>query len=89
MPFFFLRITSDGIASSPDHGSDVPDRQAAWTELTEVCGDLVRDACRSLEPSSVWGIELLDESKKPIYRVRVFGEAVPVGRQGLRRINNE
>lgn len=77
MPIFFFRITSAGIASSPEQGSHLLSRKAAWTELTEVCGDLVRDACRSLEPNSVWGIELLDESNKPIYRVSVFGEAVP------------
>jgi len=77
MPIFFFRISSAAIASNPEQETDMPDRRAAWTELTKVCGDLVRDACRSLDQNSAWGIELLDESKKPIYRVSLFGEAVP------------
>ncbi len=76
MPTFFFRLKSDRYPNGADYGSDMPSRDAAWKELTRVCDDLVRDACRALEQNSAWEIELLDEGKRPIYRISVFGEAV-------------
>jgi len=76
MPMYYFRIRSDQCPTGADYGSDLPSRDEAWRELTRVCGDLTRDACHALKPNSAWRLEMLDEEKKPIYRVSVFGEAV-------------
>ena len=78
MPTFFFRLRRDQYPNSADYGSDMPSRDAAWKELTCVCGDLVRDACRALELNSAWEIELIDEGKRPIFGISVFGEAFEI-----------
>ena len=38
-------------------------------------GDLVGDVTRSLTPNDQWQLELLDVSKKPLFRIRVVAES--------------
>ena len=42
--------------------------------MTKVCGDLVGDICRGLKKGSDWHMELLDENKTPLFRVRLVAE---------------
>jgi hypothetical protein len=42
--------------------------------MTRVCSDLIGAAARKLEQNENWKIELLDESKKPIFRIRLVAE---------------
>jgi Domain of unknown function (DUF6894) len=58
-----------------DLSTDLANHDAAWTELANVCGDLVRDATRSLRPNAHWQLELLDVAKKPLFRIRVVAES--------------
>jgi hypothetical protein len=44
--------------------------------LTNVCGDLVGSISRNLKQNNEWQMELLDESKKPIFRIRLVGETL-------------
>jgi hypothetical protein len=52
------------------------DRDAAWKELTRVCGDVVGGISRKLKENSEWQMELLDESKKPVFRIRLVAETL-------------
>jgi len=52
------------------------DQDAARVEMTQVCGDLVGSVCRNLKESADWNMELLDETKKPLFRVRLVAEAL-------------
>jgi len=44
--------------------------------MTKVCGDLVGSICRGLKQKSDWQMELLDESKKPVLRIRLVAETL-------------
>ena len=46
-------------------GFDLTDKNAAWAEMTSVCGDLVGSVSRNLKQNAEWQMELLDQSKKP------------------------
>lgn len=76
MPRYQFRISGGIHAGTCGEGFDLADGNAAWTELTWVCGDLVGGVVRNLEPNSEWYLELLDESRTPLFRIRVASETL-------------
>jgi hypothetical protein len=44
--------------------------------MTKVCSDLVGGISRNLKQNTEWQMELLDESKKPIFRIRLVAETL-------------
>ena len=44
--------------------------------MTEVCANLLGGISRGLKPDDEWRMELLDEDKKPVFRISVIGETV-------------
>ncbi|PWT85509.1 MAG: hypothetical protein C5B56_13945 [Proteobacteria bacterium] len=46
------------------------------TEMTEVCANLLGGIARSMKPNAKWSMELLDEKKKPVFRISIVGETV-------------
>jgi hypothetical protein len=44
--------------------------------MTKVCGNLLSGISRSLKQDSEWHMELLDESKKPVFRIRLVAETL-------------
>jgi hypothetical protein len=71
--YFRLRNGEGGIS---DLDADIVNLDAAWAEMANVCADLVADATRKLKPDAEWQLELLDVSKKPLFRIRVVAETV-------------
>ena len=41
-----------------------------------VCGDMVGGIAPKLEENSEWQMELLDESKRPVFRIRIVAESL-------------
>ena len=78
MPLFFFRICNGDYSGTSGEGFDLADKDAAWTEMTRVCGDLVGSIARKLKQQSEWRMELLDESRKPVFRIRVVAETLDV-----------
>ena len=76
MPLYFFRISSGRYAGASDQGSEFETREAAWAEMTKVCGNLLASISRSLKQNAEWQMELLDESKKPVFRIRLVAESV-------------
>jgi hypothetical protein len=76
MPLYFFRIRNGRYSGAADHGTELADRDAAWEELTSVCGDIVGGISRKLNENSEWQMELLDESKRPIFRIRLVAETL-------------
>jgi hypothetical protein len=76
VPLYFFRIRNGRFSGASDHGSEHADRDAAWTELTKVCGDLVGSIARKLKQNSEWQMELLDESKNPLFRISLNAETL-------------
>jgi hypothetical protein len=76
MPLFYFHIHTGRFSGVPDTAFELADRDAAWVEMTKVCGDLVGSISRDLKQNAEWQMELLDESKKPLYRIRLVAETL-------------
>ena len=76
MPLYFFRISQGHYAGASEQGSEFESREAAWTEMTKVCGNLLGSLSRSLKQNAEWQMELLDEAKMPVFRIRLVAESV-------------
>jgi hypothetical protein len=76
VPLFYFRICNGDYSGTSGEGFDLADRDAAWAEMTRVCGDLVGGIARKLQQQTEWRMELLDESRKPVFRIRVLAETL-------------
>ena len=76
MPLFFFRIRNGRYSGACDYGTELADRDAAWKELTSVCADMAGGISRKLKQNSEWHMELLDESRKPVFRIRLIAETL-------------
>jgi len=75
MALFFFRISHGRYSGASDQPYEFEDTEAAWTEMTAVCGNLLGSICRSLKQNADWQMELLDEAKKPVFRIRLLAES--------------
>jgi hypothetical protein len=76
MPLYFFRISHGRYSGASDHGSEFESREAAWSEMTKVCANLVGGISRSLKQNAEWHMELLDESRRPVFRIRLVAESL-------------
>jgi hypothetical protein len=76
MSLYFFRISHGRYAGSPDQPYECENRDAAWREMTAVCSNLVGSISRCLKQNADWQMELLDEAKNPIFRIRLVGESI-------------
>lgn len=76
MPLYFFRIRNGQFSGASDVGTECADRDAAWKELTSVCADLASGISRKLQKDSEWQMELLNESKQPVFRIRIVAESL-------------
>ena len=76
MPLYFFRISHGRYSGASDQPYEFENREAAWTEMRTVCANLVSGIARSLKPDAEWQMELLDESRKPVFRIRVTAETL-------------
>ena len=76
MSLYFFRITHGKYAEAAEQPYECDSREAAWREMTAVCSNLVGSISRCLKQDDHWQMELLDEAKTPIFRIRLIGESV-------------
>jgi hypothetical protein len=76
MPTFFFSVRHGEQAGVCNEGAEFADLGAAWKEMTGVCGDMVADVSRRLVENAEWQMELLDESRKPVFRIRLVAETL-------------
>ena len=76
MPRYFFRIRNGRHSGCAEQGTEFADRNAAWKEMTSVCADMAADVSRSLQENSEWHMELLNEAREPIFRIRIVGETL-------------
>jgi hypothetical protein len=74
MPLYFFRIRNGRYSGASDRGTECADRDAAWRELTAVCADIASGISRKLAENAEWHLELLDESKQPVFCIRIVAE---------------
>lgn len=75
MPLYFFRISNGSYSGSSDQGTECADRDAAWKELTKVSADIASGIARKLQPNSEWHMEMLDEARQPVFRIRIVSES--------------
>jgi hypothetical protein len=73
MPQYSFRI-NQGARSKPSVAADCPDDGAARREAGGMFADMARDVASDLENNPEWQMEVANESGKPIFRLRIFGE---------------
>lgn len=76
MSLYFFRISSGRYSGAADEPYQFEDRDAAWSEMREVCANLLGSIARNLKPNAKWSMELLDENKQPVFRISLTGESV-------------
>ena len=76
MPLYFFRISHGRYSGASDQGSEFESHEAAWGEMTKVCADLLSGISRSLKQNADWRMEMLDEGRKPVFRIRLMAETV-------------
>ena len=76
MSLYFFRISHGRYSGASDHGSEFESSEAAWSEMTKVCANLLGGISRSLKQNAEWHMELLDESKQPVFRIRLVAESL-------------
>jgi hypothetical protein len=74
MPVFFFRHGEHG--EFCNDGAQFRDRDAAWKEMTGVCSELIGDVSHKLVENAEWQMELLDETRKPVFRIRLIAETL-------------
>ncbi len=75
MPQYYFRIRNGPFTGAADQGTECPDHGAAWKEMTNVCADMASGILRKLTENAEWQLELLDESKEPVFRIRIVAES--------------
>jgi len=74
-PYYF-RIRNGRYTGASDQGTECADRGAAWKEMTSVCADMASGILRKRTENSEWQLELLDESREPVFRIRIVAESL-------------
>lgn len=76
MPLYFFRIRNGRYSGASEQGIELADRNAAWQELTSSCADMIGGICRKLGQNTQWDMELLDESRKPVFRICLVADSL-------------
>ncbi len=76
MPLYFFSVQNGKQVGICNDGAEFPNREAAWNELTRVCADMIGGVSRRLGENTEWRMELLDDAKKPVFRIRLVGETL-------------
>jgi hypothetical protein len=69
MPRYYFNISLDNGSGLPDDGIDLPDKEAAWTEATAACGEIIRDMDGSLKPGDSWRMVVKDEQHLELFQL--------------------
>jgi hypothetical protein len=76
MPLYFFQISHGRYSGASNQGSEFESHEAAWAEMTKVCADLLSGISRSLKQNADWRMEMLDERRKPVFRIRLMAETL-------------
>jgi len=69
MPRYFFRLINSLNTEMKNEGLDLPDKEAAWTEATVACGELLKDLDGNLRPGDKWQMTVKDEAGAEIYQL--------------------
>jgi hypothetical protein len=75
MPKYFFIVRHEGHISDHSDGIDFPDLNAARLEALKSAGELLRELDVPLDAGSEWRMEVADETRRPIFSLRVIAES--------------
>jgi hypothetical protein len=76
MPRFKFRVQQDKFPEIPAIEDVLSDRYAARKVALGLCADLAKDIVTGLTEDSEWRLDVLDESGKPVFRLRLLAESL-------------
>lgn len=76
MPHYFFRIRNGRFSGDSEYGTECVDRDAAWREMTTICADMAGSISRKLAENTEWQMELLDDTRQPVFRIRIVAESL-------------
>ena len=76
MSLYFFRISHGRYSGTSDQPYEFDSPEAAWSEMKAVCANLLGGISRSLKQNGEWHMELLDEAKQPVFRIRLVAESL-------------
>jgi hypothetical protein len=76
MPRFTFRVQQGELCESPPIEDVLNDSCAARKAALDICADLAKDIVSGLREDSEWRLEVLDQSGKPVFRLRLLAEAL-------------
>lgn len=85
MPRFLFQV-QQGKLPGPFALEDVlSDHYAVRKAALGMCADLAKDIVTGLTEDSEWRLDVLDESGKPVFRVRLLAESLEPMTEGVAR----
>ena len=76
MSLYFFRISNGRYSGASDRGAEFESDEGACAEMTRFCGNLLGGVSRSLKQNAEWHMEMLDEARKPVFRIRLVAETL-------------
>ena len=70
MPTYFFNVHNVE-PSTDQHGTELPNDEAAWKEATAFAGELFKDIDGKFRPGQDWSLEVTDQTRKPIFRIYI------------------
>ena len=74
MPKYFFVVRHGDEISNHSDGIEFPDIGAVQIEAIKSTGEILRDFDYPFQASSEWRMEVADEARKPLFRLRVIAE---------------
>jgi hypothetical protein len=74
MPRYFFVVRHGDETSYNSDGIEFPDMGAVQLEAIKSTGEILRDLSDPVEADSEWRMEVLDDSRKPLFSLRVITE---------------
>jgi hypothetical protein len=74
MPKYFFMVRQGDYTSYHSDGIELPDIGAVQLEAIKSTGELLRELDRPIEAGSDWRMEVADETRRPIFSLRVIAE---------------
>jgi hypothetical protein len=76
MPRFLFQVQHPKSATIPAIEDVLSDSFAARKVALGICADLAKDIVAGLTEDSEWRLDVLDESGKPVFRLRLVAESL-------------
>jgi hypothetical protein len=76
MPRFIFQVQQGKFPEIPAIEDILYDSYAAREAALGICADLAKDIVNRLTDDSEWRLDMLDESGKPVFRLRLLAESL-------------